>query len=465
MRSTEVPREYDHALAGGARVASRERRPVLVRVAFAAPAIDPLTCFRRAATLGFDERAYWERPSEGFTLVGLGRAAAAEGHGSDRFALVSSALRDLLASSPVESRGSSDLPLALGGFAFSDTHSGSGAWRGYGQGALVVPELLYVRRGGEASLVATVRLEPDSPPERPRARLAAAMRSLFDAGDCPLPDPPVTRVEGAEDAPDLRWMAAVEQAASAVRGGDIEKLVLAREVRLRASAAINPAGALARLRAEYRDCAVFAFARGERCFLGATPEPLARLEGHGVRTSAVAGSIARGATPEEDETLGRALLADPKERREHGLVVEALRSALAPVCAQLDIPGQPELLRLANIQHLHTPVTGVVEGEGGLLDLVARLHPTPAVCGLPKEAALARIRESEPFDRGWYAGPIGWVDGQACGEFVVAIRSALIVGSEARLYAGCGIVGGSDPAREFEESRLKLRPLLRALGG
>jgi len=225
--------------------------------------------------------------------------------------------------------------------------------------------------------------------------------------------------------------------------------------------------------------------RGDTCFLGASPERLVRVDGRVVRADGLAGSTARGSTAEEDRSMGLALLASSKERHEHALVVHALRDALEPVCANLTIPGQPILLRMPNVQHLHTPVKGVLRSGNNILDLLERLHPTPTVGGVPRGAVLSRIRRYEPFDRGWYAGPVGWIDANDGGEFAVGIRSALVKGigttdatamraggnsesdykSEVLLYAGCGIVAGSDPEAEHRESCLKLRPLLWAMEG
>ena len=183
-----------------------------------------------------------------------------------------------------------------------------------------------------------------------------------------------------------------------------------------------------------------------------------------MRADALAGSTARGSTPDEDHALGTALLADPKELQEHAFVVRALREALAPDCLALTLPAEPTLVRMPNVQHLHTPVDGVLRRDACILDLVERLHPTPAVGGVPQGTILERIRACEEFDRGWYAGPVGWVDARGGGDFAIAIRSALMTSlaagpSGVRLYAGCGIVAASDPEAEYRELRLKLRPL------
>ncbi len=179
---------------------------------------------------------------------------------------------------------------------------------------------------------------------------------------------------------------------------------------------------------------------------------------------ALAGSIRRGVTDQEDHALGQQLLASAKDSGEHAVVVRVLAEGLRAVCADVQTPPAPQLLRLHNVQHLHTPITARVRTGRSVLDLVERLHPTPAVGGYPREAALRLIRDREGLDRGWYAGPLGWVDARGEGEFAVALRSALLRGSEATLFAGCGIVADSQPESEYAESALKMRPLLAALG-
>jgi salicylate biosynthesis isochorismate synthase len=181
-------------------------------------------------------------------------------------------------------------------------------------------------------------------------------------------------------------------------------------------------------------------------------------------TAALAGSTPRGATPDEDARLGQALLDDPKERAEHDYVVQAIREGLIDVSSRLVADAEPRLRRLANVQHLWTPVRAEVGRDTSVLDIVARLHPTPAVGGFPRPAAMTLIREREQLDRGWYAGPIGWLNRAGEGEFVVGLRSALLRERTATLFAGCGIVAGSEPAAEFAELGWKLRPMLAALG-
>jgi isochorismate synthase len=260
-----------------------------------------------------------------------------------------------------------------------------------------------------------------------------------------------------------RWLDNVSDLTSRIAAGEADKVVLARRVDLVADRPFNLDAVVERLRDRYPATTVFAVRDGDSAFVGATPETLVRLEGRTVRADCLAGSYPRGNTPEEDETLGSALLADEKERREHAIVARALCESLQPVCSRLDVPDTPGLRQTANVQHLHTPVEGTTDTRRHVLELVERVHPTPATAGFPVQRSLCLIRSHEPFSRGWYAGPIGWLTAEGDGEFAVALRSALLHGDRAALYAGCGIVSGSDPAREYQESSIKLQTMLWAL--
>jgi menaquinone-specific isochorismate synthase len=242
----------------------------------------------------------------------------------------------------------------------------------------------------------------------------------------------------------------------------MRKVVLARAREFPAGA--NPVASLARLSARYPDCFRFLIEpEPGHTFFGATPELLVSKQDRSIETMALAGSSRRGRSHEEDVVLGEQLASSVKDLFEHELVVRSVEGRLAPALGRMEI-GKRELLRLSNIQHLCTPVTGEVLEGTGLLELVERLHPTPAVGGLPAEAALEFIAAAEPVSRGWYAGPVGWFDSAGDGEFAVALRSAVSDGVRTRLYAGAGIVDGSDPDREWQEIELKFLPMMEALG-
>ena len=244
----------------------------------------------------------------------------------------------------------------------------------------------------------------------------------------------------------------------------LQKVVLARALETHQPKNIDAVAALRQLAQAYPSTTVFAVAHGGATFLGATPERLIALHHGTASTMALAGSTDRGATLAEDQALSEKLLHDPKERAEHAVVVAALREGLAQVCWRIIADAQPRVQKLPNLQHLLTRIRGQVTPGHSVLDLVERLHPTPAMGGYPRQPALELIRANEGLDRGWYAGPIGWINRDGEGEFVVGIRSALVNGSSATLFAGCGIVADSNPAAEYAESDWKLRPMLAALG-
>ena len=462
-------------VAEAAERARRLGRPIVVSQTVPAPealARDPAAFFARGAGR-YAHRAYWERPAEGVALVGLGaaRLIRCDGDDRERFRQAAAAIRDDLATALIDGPGgeinSADGaagPAYLGGFAFDPARPASPEWDGYPAAMLFLPRYLLAVRGAMAWLTMSLLVEPGAAGD---AEAEAALRELAGL-QAPGAAPSVSPGEGSPrmvgEVPDpVAWQATVANTAADIRAGRFEKVVLARTLRLQAGSPFDAAGALRALRVAYPSAYVFAVASGARCFLGATPELLVRLTGRDVEATCLAGSIGRGATAEEDERLARRLLDSAKDQVEHRIVVRAIQGALAAVCDDLLVgAGPPRLLRVANVQHLYTPVRGRLAGDRCVLDLVERLHPTPAVGGYPRDVALAAIREREGFDRGWYAGPVGWV-GPAGGEFAVAIRSALLAGDAATLYAGCGIVGDSDPAAEYAETGLKFRPMLAAL--
>ena len=258
----------------------------------------------------------------------------------------------------------------------------------------------------------------------------------------------------------------VANAAEMVQQGAFEKVVLARDIQVMlkdAVEAFDVSNILQQLRESYPTAYVFAIQRGEQFFVGATPERLVQAQDGQVRTMALAGSARRGETEEEDAWIGAELLQSEKDNREHAIVLAMVRDALRNHCTRVDASTSPQLLRLKNVQHLETPIIGELIPGRCILDILADLHPTPAVGGFPRQDALEMIRRVEKLDRGWYAAPIGWISESGYGEFAVALRSGLVNGNKARLFAGCGIVADSDPQNEFAESCLKFQVMLRAL--
>ena len=257
----------------------------------------------------------------------------------------------------------------------------------------------------------------------------------------------------------VEWERLVASAVGHIRRGNADKIVLAREVIVSANRPIDVASVLERLRALYPSCLAFSIDG----FVGASPELLVRRRGQTVTCHPLAGTIPRSGDPVTDAELAAEMLASTKERAEHRFAVEDVAAALKPRCVALDVPDHPSIVQLRNVSHLGTRIEGTLTGGDTALALAGALHPTAAVGGTPRQPALEWLARNEGFARGPYAGPVGWVDRRGDGEFVVGIRSALIDGADARLFAGVGVVADSDPAAELAETQLKLQALLAAL--
>lgn len=432
---------------------------------------DAIAVYAAAVEAGL-EAAVWVQPSEGLALVGIGRAWAIEAGGPDRFRLADAAWRALAPSlASAAGRTQTDVPrgvgpVLLGGLGFSGrVPATDDPWAPFGPSSLVLPEWIGAATDRGHWVTTTTDAVTTAAGRRRMERILARARELAPARGALVARPVSTPLHVVDERPDQpHWSRIVGLFAGAVGRGRLDKVVLARRVVLTSPADLDTENALRRLAAGAPESTVFAFRRDDRTFLGATPERLIRTDGRAFRTVAIAGSVGRGHDSASDEALARELLASDKDREEHAVVVAAIRERLAPICDELHLEGEPRVLTLRTVQHLVTEIDGVVRDREGLLALAERLHPTPAVGGEPRELALSLIDEHEGFDRGWYAGPIGWLGVDGDGECMVALRSGIVDHTRATLFAGCGIVADSDPTREWEESRLKLRALASALG-
>lgn len=419
----------------------------------------PLVAAERLLSLAdYDSRVFWS-PSFDEECAGVGAAAMLIGTGDDRFVQIQKAAQTLLDGLSLVSLDGvpAPPPTLLGGFAFQPARTQSPVWSGFGDARFVLPRIGYRRHGGSAWLtVAANGRELTS--VAARVRLAREATAALRALEQPVrAGPGVGRFSMGTDDSLEAWPALVAGIGREIDAGRLEKVVAARRIVVRGSALPHPALVLQRLRLEGPACTRFALAVGGRTFLGASPERLVRRSGAGVWTEAIAGSI-----PNDGTMSGDALSGNVKERAEHELVVRGLRAALAPLCERVRETG-PHLHVLRHVLHLRTALSGVLTAPVHVLDLVARLHPSAAVAGTPRDAALAWLDAHERADRGFYAGPFGAFDRDGNGLFVVAIRSGLLDTHQARLFAGAGIVAGSLAAREWSETRWKLKALLHAI--
>ncbi len=438
----------------------------LVTLTRSIDAIDPITLFGSARDQGY-EAALWLQPGTGRSIVGIGRAWAFEDAGPRRFAAATTSWRSVVrgaVGSDTSPGQPGEGPILIGGLGFTgSTPADDDPWAPFGPASLVLPEYTVSQHGAGATL--TVAIAPGRPTDPDPGDVERAWTTVVGGatGERDAANGPLAVVDQRPDR--ATWERTVGMFAGAVGRGRIDKVVLARRVTFQAATTLDAIGALRHLAATAPESTTFAFDRGGTTFMGATPERLVRTHGRTFETTAIAGSAARGRDQAEDDRFAAGLLASEKDREEHEVVVDMLRTSLKPIVESLDVASAPAILPLRHLQHLVTPVTGTTRDDADLLTLAGVLHPTPAVGGAPRDVALQLIEEHEAFDRGWYAGPIGWLGADGDGELMVALRCGLVSGSRATLFAGCGIVADSDPTREWEESRLKFRTMISALGG
>lgn len=373
----------------------------------------------------------WVHYGEG--LVAWGEAARIViDPGTDRFERATSSLHEVFSTFDVEDEvgvpGSG--PVAFGAFTFDPLEPGS---------VLIVPSIVIGRSNGR-SWITRIGQEPK-----------------IDHNEAPEDDR--IRYWGSS-APEVTWLDAVTTAEKAVRNGELEKVVLARDMRVWSKTALSPRRLVKRLAERFPECYAFSVDG----LIGATPELLVRTRGRQMSSEILAGSIRRGSDEAEDEVLGRRLLNSAKDAVEHDIAVRSVQELLPAFCETLTIAASPRLLKLANVQHLATEVQGGMRQAYSALEIAGALHPTAAVCGLPRDKAMDMIRRLEGMSRARYAGPAGWVDAQGNGEWGIALRCAELDGGSARLFAGGGIVAGSTPEDELDETRIKLLAMQSALG-
>jgi salicylate biosynthesis isochorismate synthase/menaquinone-specific isochorismate synthase len=390
----------------------------------------------------------------------LGCVRALEASGPDRFGEVARRWRALAARALCEP---DDGLAAVGGFAFAPDGGQAPHWGRFPPASLHVPEVALVRRGRSVRMTVAALAAPDDTAEDLLARIERRLGELRDA-PLPLLDPaPAGRFRVVGAMPPEHYEAAVSRAVERIRTGHLEKVVLAREVQVHAPAPHDPAAVFAVLREAFPSCFVFCAGRGDAAFVAASPELLIRREGLRAGTVALAGSTRRSADPAVDDHLAEQLLRSSKDREEQAIVIRRIERSLRPHSVWVTAAPEPVIVRVANIQHLGTPIRAQLAEPVSAVELAGLLHPTPAVGGEPLSVAAPLIPALEGLDRGWYAGPVGWTDTSEDGEFCVALRCALLDGPVARCFAGVGVVRDSDPAAEMAETEVKLQALLPLL--
>ncbi len=426
---------------------------------------DP-TAIAAGSRLATERWFCWEQPDRGFAVAGLGAATEVVSRGTDRFsdlaAGCSRAAHDRVAEEPT------GLPAGAGpvwstGFAFAPEGGGSPLWSSLPPALAVLPEVAIATVEGHSFLTVCAVPGKAGSSDQLLQRIAGRLAALRSAPLTPADPHPSAPSSISGRYPPERYEEIVATAVERIRASEVEKVVLARELTVEAPAAIDPAGKLGALRDLFPSCFCFCFGSPEAAFIGASPELLIRRSGPVAATVALAGTTGRSADPAVDDHLGEAMMRSPKVRDEHGIVVRRIERTLRPHSVWVHAEGEPFVVKVGNLQHLATPMRAQLAESHSAIELAGYLHPTPAIGGEPREPALALIDELEGIDRGWYTGPVGWMDVAEDGEFCVGLRSALLRDREAHLFAGCGIVAESDPAAELQESELKFEVLLPLL--
>lgn len=461
IHKTNIEKAYDTARMKAKQI----HRPVLLSIVEEVDAVDPLS-FYYGGNSFHGERFLWKDRDHTITLVGIGAAhILSTDEKAERFFTVENEWKRFIEEAVIVTgeKWAGTGPLLYGGFRFDPMNDNSEEWSEFSAGTFQLPMFMLTKPEKTNYLTMNVICHPDEDDSLFHERIGLKEELLANARKTIIPERP--EWIGNRDVKPDEWKESVQSVVNRLQKGEMDKVVLARKCEVSFDQQVSSDFVLDNLWKQQPDSFVFSFEWEGSCFIGATPERLVKKTGEEILSTCLAGSIARGDTLESDEKLGEELLEDEKNRYEHHLVVDSIQHALNPFCDTLSIPSTPQLMKLKDIQHLYTPVIGQASEHTSLLNLVGKLHPTPALGGVPRDKAMHVIRQEEDMDRGLYAAPIGWIDAYGNGEYAVALRSGLLQGDKAYLYAGCGIVADSEPESEFKETQMKFRPMLRALGG
>ena len=412
---------------------------------------------------------YWGKPASGLLRIGVGQALTWEARGRDRWSTLNDKLEKLrcqwLSADPDNVKPDQ---CAFLGLAFDPESDPQGPWGGIPNSVVLIPEILYTRQGLNCHLTFNLLRKRDTDVDAVRTRWYAMARDLVLRLLHPVKSirtggtTPSTLPQADNDA-SRRWSQRVHAALDAINRAEFEKVVLTRSIKIKLRERFNLGRMLGWLEIHYPNCTHFAVPLAGKTLVGATPERLISVHKGTAVTDAIAGTRPRGSVHSQPDKRHNPLFSDLKMRREQRLVVDGILRALKPVSHDLISARQPLILSLPNVQHLWSPIQARIHGGVTLLDLAERLHPTPAVSGMPRDKALLWLRNhGEPW-RGWYTGALGWTTRQGEGELAVALRCALLEDDEATLFAGAGILRESDPQQEYLETEWKLQSMLEAL--
>ena len=412
-------------------------------------------------------RIYWTQPSKGFSYAGLGSVLKYQKNDMQNILKMKDVILESMRMGVSIGDNTFIGPRMIGGVAFNEYTGSDTTWKHFPRSQFHLPECLATLTDDGTWLTISRMIEIDDTVEDAVRRFKQTV-SYYE-NRLPVTLPPISKVsvDKYRDVPDKsNYDKVIFSVLNQIKPGKMEKVVISRSHHVKVGKDFKVVSAMQVLRNAYPKCVSFCFSfPGEGIFFGSTPERLVRLKNRFIHTEALAGTTSRGSNMEEDRILSESLLGSHKEREEHSLVLEQILRKLDPLIDDVQYSTTPQIMKLKNVQHLQTSISGTLNGNDTVLDLVSKLHPTSAVAGTPTTEAMELIDEMETHDRGWYSGPIGWIDEKGDGEFYVALRSALVKDEEAHVFAGGGIVSESHPQKEWDETELKLQPILSALSG
>lgn len=442
-----------------------KQEKVLVSWVTKIDSLNPLTIFKKGQKQYSTKRFFWQNPTKSLTMVGFGSTTkfrSNEGLGS--YQQVHEFNQQLKKQTATNKDKRATGALLFGGFDFDSERGGSKEWQEFQSAFFYLPTYLVTSLSEETYL--TVNFYVDS-----QANLFQVANEFWEKWvqlsqeGCPAKKEPI-KVTNKTELATTEWQKAVDETVELIKQSrTLQKVVLSRQLLVEHASAVVVEDVLDRLMTTQQNSYFFVLENKDKTFIGATPEQLLAADNQYYYSACVAGSAPRGKTEKEDKAIGDALLKDHKNTHEHHLVVEMISDTLRTLTTNLKVSGNPTLLKNRDIQHLFVTVEGEKQTAVPFLMAVKAMHPTPALGGLPRKEALSVIRAKEPYHRGFYGAPIGWLNQEDEGEFAVAIRSALLMGTQSLLFAGCGLVAGSKSAEELIETRIKFQPMLRALGG
>ncbi len=420
------------------------------------------------------KRFIWRNPDKTLSFVGIGIAEKFAKPSENRFAHVENVWKQLVENNitrGIQSQQGTGL-LCFGGFTFNDEQvQNESLWQSFAPCLFQVPKYLFTANSNGLFLTSTLSVDSTTTEDQVKAFLDERVTLMNTTTIAEEESSPVMNSLN-EGAPD-KWQIAVADVIKRIRDSasdhvpkaeKVKKVVLARTLELTFQTDIPPSFVVQALDKQQMNSYVLCLESEQGSFVCATPERLVRKDGKTIYSDCVAGTAVNGSSPIDDKKIGEVLLHDEKNVKEHQFVVDYICAKVMDMCSEMHIPAEPQVLMNRHVQHLHTPIEGTVQPGFTLFDFVKELHPTPALGGTPLQNALKIIREVETVDRGLYASPIGWIDRNGDGEFVVGIRSGLIQGKKLTLFAGGGVVAGSKPEAEYLETVAKFRPMLAAMG-